>query len=247
MRRLLVAIQFLTRIPVPGHAEVGEADVGASAGFFPAVGLLVGAGGGLLYYGLKLLLPPSTCVVIILIYSAFITNGFHEDGLADSIDGFGGGWTREQTLRIMRDSRIGTFGALGLIFLILAKYNLLSMLEWPQFWRWFLFANAASRWSSLPLCLSLDYAREEGQGKLVARRVGLPAALFGTLTLAGAALVFEPRTGLAAIGVACAATFLTGLYYRHRLGGITGDCLGATNQLTEVALYLVAVVLSGTR
>src|SRR5262249_48939089 len=142
MRLFLSAIQFLTRIPVPGSGA-REGDIGRSSAFFPAVGLLIGAGGSLLYYSARLLLPSSTCVILVLVYSVLITNGLHEDGLADSIDGFGGGWTREETLRIMRDSRIGAFGALGLIFLVLGKYNLLSMLEWPLFWRWFLFANAA--------------------------------------------------------------------------------------------------------
>jgi adenosylcobinamide-GDP ribazoletransferase len=246
MRGLLAAIQFLTRLPVPGFRMASEAEVAASAGFFPAVGLLVGAGGILLYYGLKHFLPPSTCVLLVLVYSAVVTNAMHEDGLADSIDGFGAGWTREQTLKIMRDSRIGTFGTLALVFLVLGKYNLLSALEWPQFWRWFLFANAASRWSMLPLCILLDYAREEGQGKLVARRVSLTAVLIGTLTIAiTASLVFPLQTGLAAIAVAGAVSLITGLYYNHRLAGITGDCLGATSEFTELALYLAAVLLAG--
>jgi len=243
----MAAIQFLTRIPVPAFTVTGEENVSKSVGLFPAVGLLVGAGGCLLYYALKSLLPASTCVILVLIYSASITGAFHEDGLADSLDGFGGGWTREQTLTIMRDSRIGTFGALGLILLVLLKYNLLSMLEWPRFWRWFLFANTASRWSTLPLGMWLAYARPEGQGKMVARRVTWPAALIGTLTICAAALVFPPRTAIAAIAVACMVALLTGLYYRRRLGGITGDCLGATSQLTELALYLAAVLLSGIR
>src|SRR5262249_14531854 len=248
MRRLMAAIQLLTRIPVqPASTVTGEEDVGKSVAFFPAVGLIVGAGVRLLYYTMKARMPASTCVILVLIYSALITNAFHEDGLADSIDGFGGGWTREQTLTIMRDSRIGTFGTLGLIFLVLLKYNLLSILEWPRFWRWFLFANAASRWSTLPLGMWLGYARPAGQGTMVARRVTWPAALIGTLTIGATALVFPPPTAIAAIGVACMVALLTGLYYRRRLGGITGDCLGATNQLTEVALYLAAVLLSGTR
>jgi len=244
MRRLVVAIRFLTRLPVPELGVTTEEGISKSLGFFPAVGLLVGAGGCLLYYLLKPVLPSSTCVILVMIYSVLITGGFHEDGLADSTDGFGGGWSREQTLTIMRDSRVGTFGALALIFLVLLKYNLLSMLEWPKFWRWFLFANAASRWSSLPLCMWLDHARQEGQGKMVARRVSWPAALVGTLTVAAASLVFTPRTAIAATAVACAVALLTGLYYRHRLGGITGDCLGATNQLTEVAIYFAAAVLT---
>jgi adenosylcobinamide-GDP ribazoletransferase len=244
MRGLFVAIQFLTRIPVPSVKVKSAGDVSNSAGFFPAVGLIVGGGGCLLYYLLKSLLPPSTCVLLVLVYSAVITNAFHEDGLADSFDGLGGAWTREQSLKVMRDSRIGTFGALALIFLVLGKYNLLSLLEWPQFWRWYLFANVASRWSILPLCMFLDYVREEGQGKLVARRIGPSSAFIGTLTIAAAAVVFPVRSAVTALAVACAVPALAGLYYRHRLGGITGDCLGAATQLAEIALYIAAVLMT---
>jgi adenosylcobinamide-GDP ribazoletransferase len=243
MRRLFVAIQFLTRIPVPAVTANSEGDVSNSAGFFPAVGLIVGGGGSLLYYLLKSLLPPSTCVLLVLVYSAGITNAFHEDGLADSFDGLGGGWTADQTLKIMRDSRIGTFGALALIFLVLGKYNLLSLLDWPLFWRWYLFANVASRWSILPVCMFLNYVREQGQGKLVARRIGPSSAFIGTLTMAVTAVVFPVRTSVMAIAVSCAVPAITGLYYRYRLKGITGDCLGATNQLTEIALYIAAALV----
>jgi adenosylcobinamide-GDP ribazoletransferase len=117
-----------------------------------------------------------------LIFTTFITNGFHEDGLADTFDAFGGGWTRERTLEIMRDSRIGTYGALALIFLVLAKYVFLTALPPQQVWRWLIVAHAASRWTVLPLCIWLPYARAEGQGKLVARQVGVAAFVVGSAT-----------------------------------------------------------------
>ena len=111
--------------------------------FFPLVGMLIGGGGAILHAALLHLLPPSTCVVLVLVYASFITNGLHEDGLADTFDGFGGGWERERVLEIMRDSRIGTFGALALVFLVLAKYNSLSTLEPAGVWRWLIVAHAA--------------------------------------------------------------------------------------------------------
>src|SRR5215468_8099498 len=132
VRSFLIAIQFLTRLPVSRSIVAGEDEIGRAAAFFPLVGVIVGGGGALLYAALSRFLPVTTSVLSVLIYSALITNGFHEDGLADCFDGFGGGWTKQDALRIMRDSRIGTFGALGLIFLILAKYNLLSLLEWQK-------------------------------------------------------------------------------------------------------------------
>src|SRR5215471_3034599 len=199
VRHFLIAIQFLTRIPIPKSIAATEEDIGKAAAFFPAVGVIVGGGSALTFIVLNKYLPVSTSVIGILIFSAVITNGFHEDGLADSFDGFGGGWTKEDVLRIMRDSRIGTFGALGLIFLILAKYNLLSLLEWQKLWRWLIFAHTASRWTALPLCLWLPYAREQGQGKLVARRIDWQAMMIATLTLAAASLLLSWQTALIAL------------------------------------------------
>jgi adenosylcobinamide-GDP ribazoletransferase len=133
---------------------------------------------------------------------------------------------------------------LALIFLALAKYNFLSTLDPSVVWRWLIVAHTAARWTSLPLCLWLPYAREEGQGKLVARGPGYGGAAVATLTLLAALALLNWREASVAGAVAVAAPLVTGWYYRHRIGGVTGDCLGATNQLTEVALYLAAVALS---
>jgi adenosylcobinamide-GDP ribazoletransferase len=243
-RLFLIAMQFLTRWPMPRDLEADEKELGQAAMFFPLVGALVGASGALLHAALLKLLPPSTCALLALVYFSFITNAFHEDGLADAFDGFGGGWTREQALEIMRDSRVGTFGALALIFLALAKYNFLSSLDPSVVWRWLIVAHTAARWTTLPLCLWLPYAREEGQGKLVAQRLGYGAATVATLTLLAALTLLNWREAAVAGAVAIAAPFGTGWYYRRRIGGVTGDCLGATNQLTEVMLYLAAIALS---
>jgi len=244
VRGFLIAIQFLTRLPVPRSLVGTEGEIGQAVAFFPLVGIVVGGGGALLYAVLSRFLPATTCVLLVLIYSALITNAFHEDGLADSLDGFGGGWNKDETLNIMRDSRIGTFGALGLIFLVLAKYNLLSMLDSQQMWRWLIVAHTASRWTVVPLCLWLPYAREQGQGGLVARRVSRRAVLIATLTLAVVLLLLPWPVAFVALAITAAVVIISGSYYRYRLNGITGDCLGATNQLVEVALYFTGVILS---
>jgi len=243
-RLFLIAMQFLTRCPMPRDLKADEKELGQSAKFFPLVGALVGASGALLHAALLKLLPPSTCALLALVYFSFITNAFHEDGLADAFDGFGGGWTRERALEIMRDSRVGTFGALALIFLALAKYNFLSSLDPSVVWRWLIVAHTAARWTTLPLCLWLPYAREEGQGKLVAQRLDYGSATVATLTLLAALTLLNWREAAVAGAVAIAAPLGTGWYYRRRIGGVTGDCLGATNQLTEVMLYLAAIALS---
>jgi len=243
IRRFLVAVQFLTRLPVPRALNSSETDIGKAAAFFPLVGVIIGGGAALVFVGLQRILPLPASVFCSIVFAAFITNGFHEDGLADSFDGFGGGWTKDRVLEIMRDSRIGTYGTLALILVVLGKLNFLSSLPPGQIWRWLIVAHTASRWTILPLCASLPYARAEGQGKLVAKQVGVLEIIIGTVTLLLVLILLPWQAALAALLVTTLVTLLSGLYFRARLQGITGDCLGAANQLTEVGLYLTAVIL----
>jgi adenosylcobinamide-GDP ribazoletransferase len=243
IRRLFIAVQFLTRLPVSRVLNSSESELGKAAAFFPLVGVVVGAGAALVFALLQRVLPVPEAVLCAIVFAAFITNGFHEDGLADTFDGFGGGWTKDRVLEIMRDSRIGTYGALALIFLVLGKLNFLSSLPAGQIWRWLILAHTASRWTTLPLCAWLPYARAEGQGKLVAKQVGALEIMTGTFTLLLILLLIPWRAALATLFVTTLVTFLSGLYFRARLQGVTGDCLGAANQLTEVGLYLTAVIL----
>jgi len=243
IRRFFIAIQFLTRLPVARTLNSSETDIGKAAAFFPLVGVIVGGGAALVFLGLERILPLPASLFCAIVFAAIITNGFHEDGLADSFDGFGGGWTKDRVLEIMRDSRIGTYGTLALILIVLGKLNFLSSLPPGQIWRWLIVAHTASRWTILPLCASLPYARAEGQGKLVAKQVGVLEIIIGTVTLLLVLILLPWRAALAALLVTTLVTLLSGLYFRARLQGITGDCLGAANQLTEVGLYLTAVIL----
>jgi adenosylcobinamide-GDP ribazoletransferase len=244
-RRFVTALQFLTRLPVPSDSANPDQLLGKAAAFFPLVGVIVGCGAALVFVLLQHVLPLSASVLGAIIFTAFITNGLHEDGFADVFDGFGGGWKKERILEIMRDSRIGVYGVLALILLVLGKLNLLSSLSPGQIWRWLIVAHTAARWTTLPLSAWLPYARAEGQGKLVAKQVGVLEIVLGTATLLLVLLLLSWQAALAAFFVTALVTLLSGLYFRTRLQGLTGDCLGAANQLTEVALYLTAVVLLG--
>lgn len=243
MHRFLLAVQFLTRLPAPRNLATTEAELGQAVGFFPLVGVIVGASAAAVFLLAQRFAPLSVAVFITLVFAAFLTNGFHEDGLADTFDGLGGGWTKDRALEIMRDSRLGTYGSLALIFLVLGKYTFLTTLEPRHIWRWLILAHTASRWTVLPLCLWLPYARAEGQGKLVARQIGPTSFFIGSLTLLLVLLLFPWRIALVALAVVTAVSLCCGLYFNRRLNGITGDCLGATNQLTELALYLTAVLV----
>jgi adenosylcobinamide-GDP ribazoletransferase len=241
--RLFIAAQFLTRLPVVRGLKSSESELGKAAAFFPLVGVIVGAGAALVFVLVHRVLPLPASVLCAIVFAAFITSGFHEDGFADAFDGFGGGWTKDQVLEIMRDSRIGTYGTLALVFIVLGKLNFLSSLPAGQIWRWLIVAHTSARWTILPLSAWLPYARVEGQGKLVAKQVGALEIIAGTITLFLVLLLIPRRAALATLFVTTFVTFVSGLYFRARLQGMTGDCLGAANQLTEVGLYLTAVIL----
>jgi adenosylcobinamide-GDP ribazoletransferase len=240
---LLVSIQFLTRLPVPGARDLPPDALAESARFFPIVGAIIGLGA----IGIDLIVGSrggrNVSVVLILIYFAAVTGGLHEDGLADAADGFGGGWTKDRVLAIMRDSHIGSFGALALGFSLLARFVFLTSLPGKTFYGVVIVGQALGRWTSLPLTYWLSSARhEEGQGARMARKTSTTALVVGTVFMLIIASATSGVTGLLMIAVACGVAVLTGAYYRRRIGGITGDCLGATCQLTEAAVYLAGVV-----
>ncbi len=243
LRRVFFAVQFLTRLSIRHDLAPSEEELGHASAFFPLVGILVGGVAAAVFLAAQYVLPLSASVLFAILFTTFISGAFHEDGLADTFDGLGGGWTKERALEIMRDSRIGVYGTLALIFLVLGKYNFLSLLQPRQTWRWLIVAHTASRWTILPLSAWLPYPRAEGQGKLVAKRITPSVILVGSVTLVATVLLLSWQAAVAALLITGFMTLLCGLYFRARLQGVTGDCLGAANQLTEVTLYLAAVVL----
>ena len=243
---LIVAIQFLTRLPVPAARGLPPDALAESARFFPIVGAIVGLGAIAID---SLVLPRAgrnVSVVLILIYLVIVTGGLHEDGLADAADGFGGGWTKDQVLTIMRDSNIGSFGALAIGFSLLGRFVFLTSLPAGTFDGVVLAGQVLSRWATLPLAHWLPPARhEEGQGARMAQRTSTTSLIVGTACMA---IIVSLACGFAAvplIAVASGVAGLTGAYYRRRIGGITGDCLGATCQAAESAAYLTGVVNLG--
>lgn len=242
---LAAAFQFFTRLPVPGSRSadpISGGSISRSAKFFPLVGLVVGLGAAALHRVLSGHLSPALVAAIVLTYLVLITGGFHEDGLADAADGFGGGWTREKTLEIMRDSRIGSFGALALFLALLFRYVLLSNLPAKSFPAYVIAAHVLCRWTTLPLSFFMAPARPDGQGASVAQRVSLFSFALGT-ALALAICAFLLRRALwLPLAAAAGVTFLSALYYRGQIGGVTGDCFGATNQIAEIAVYFCGVL-----
>ncbi len=240
LRQLAAAVQFMTRIPMPAFRFEPEMVLDA-AKFYPLVGALVALGAIGIERGLRSHLAPMVTALAVLAYLVIITGGFHEDGLADTADALGGGWTRPRMLEIMHDSRIGSFGTLAICLSLLARWSLLGSLPVARFPFYMLTAHVLCRWTTLPLGAFFTSARKDGLGAQLAHKISLTSVAIGSLlafVIAGWALRME---ALVPIATVIAVTVLSGLYYRSQIGGITGDCFGTTNQLAEIVVYVCGV------
>ncbi len=242
MRSLAASIAFLTRIPVPGGGSYNAEDVGKSARWFPAVGLLIGGVYVLMLRLLALRFPPGVIAVLIVLAEALLTGALHMDALADMADGLGGGHTREDILRIMRDHAIGSYGATALILLVALKVTVVSALvQRQQAVPYLILAPALGRWSIVPLCRFLSYARES---KAVANHIGTVELVWASLIAVGAAAFAASWHGLACWIAVAAMTTWFGRFCFRTIGGITGDTLGANVQISESIVLLAGLALS---
>lgn len=256
LHHFLLAVQFFTRIPVTGKlaAWVGysPAMLRASAAHFPGVGCVVGGLTASVFLAICWALPSQdtslwVAAIFSTAFSVMLTGAFHEDGLADTADGLGGGFTHERALEIMKDSRIGTYGAIALVLAVLAKISLLVLLAQIQL-QWVgaaLFAaHVASRYAPLWIIRCLPHVGNAPQSKSkpLADSIGLGGLAAGGLwwlLAMGVAAIFLPWAALlAAVLAAFAAAAFMGWRLYKRLQGYTGDGLGAAQQLSEIAFYL---------
>ena len=250
-RRFAQAISYFTRIPVPASAFAPGHERGRSARYFPLVGTLLGTACALLLAATTQLWPDSIAVLLSMIFSLLLTGGLHEDGLADSADGFGGGFQRERVLEIMKDSRIGTFGAAALILsllLKLASLTTLASVSLSTALMVLVLAHTVSRCAALGVMFRLDYLRpnQDSRAGAVTRRIDRNDWKFGAATavlvllLAAISGSTSLITLIAIVLASWVATLVCMAYFRRRIGGYTGDCLGAVQQVTELAAYLAA-------
>ena len=250
-RLLLVAVQFLTRLPVPQFVNYDPQWLHQSSRHFPGVGLLVGLlCAGVFWLG-SILFTPLVAAVISTAFGIKLTGAFHEDGLADSCDGLGGGLTRERTLEIMKDSRLGTYGVLGLVSALLIKISLLASMPLSVAIVALIIGHTASRLLCISLLALLPYGgeTEHAKAKPMAQQLtpfqGLLSS--GWLLLAGVLVVLLFPNTVQQIGIwqwllalllgIVATDYMRRLLHR-RLEGYTGDGLGATQQLSEIAIYI---------
>ncbi|MGG5260323.1 adenosylcobinamide-GDP ribazoletransferase [Phycicoccus avicenniae] len=236
-----LAVQFLTRVPV-GRPAWSEAAQAATIRWFACVGLLIGGVGAGVLWLASLVLPPLVSAAASTGAVLLLTGAFHEDGLADAADGLGGGSTRQRTLEIMRDSRIGTYGAVALVLVLLTKVLTLGSMTAGAAAVALVAGHTMSRASVVLAVETSRYLRDHGTGKPVAQGAGglgvtlnLACAAAGLVVLGAvagwdAALVGSAGATVGHLGMRC--------LYERRLGGYTGDCLGAVQQCSELGVLL---------
>ncbi|MDR5731302.1 adenosylcobinamide-GDP ribazoletransferase [Caballeronia sp. LZ025] len=241
LRYFFTALGYFTRVPVPRWVGFEREYLNAAARYFPLVGAMVGGVAALVYLAALRVFPAGVAVLLSMTATLVLTGAFHEDGLADCADAFGGGYTRDDVLRIMHDSRIGAFGAIALVIALALKWQTLAALPPMRAAMLMIAAHAASRAFAISYLVTLDYVRAEGKAKPVAQRMSamsLALALaFGLPWL----LWMGWRFACVTLVLLASLRFIAGRYFVRRIGGYSGDCLGCAQQVFELAIYLIGL------
>jgi len=248
LRLFLTAVQFFTRLPVPAWVGHSAQQLEQAARYLPLVGMLVGAISATVLYLAVQVLPLSLAIGLSMAASILVTGAFHEDGLSDFADGFGGGHTKEKMLAIMKDSRVGAYGAIAIVLVLLLKYQALVELVGKHSLLFaaavLIAAHAVSRLMAASIMLTQRYVREDDSARAKpAAQLGHASFAVALLTgIAALAILYAAGANASAILTAAASALLMRAHLawrlQRRLGGYTGDCLGAVQQLTEIAFYL---------
>jgi len=240
IRKFLIAVQFLTVLPVKVAGTLNQGDFRFLGVFFPLVGFLIGVilSGGALVLGF---LPSMVLAVVMLGLSSALTGALHLDGLADTLDGFYGGKSKEHSLLIMRDSRIGTYGAVGICIILILKFSLLAGYSREMLLKMLILAPMFSRWvQSLALAVC-SYARTDGKAEwFFAAAQGCDPAI-GALFSVGITGLLLGWMGVLVFGMALLPVLLFMRLSEFRIGGMTGDTVGAASEIAEVSFLLCSL------
>lgn len=261
---LLLAISFFSRIPVQLKVDVTENMLNQASRYFAVVGVLIGACSAFAFYLSASILPIELALLIAMFSSVLLTGAFHEDGWADVWDGFGGGWTVENKLNIMKDSRLGTYGAAALFFILMIKYQALlaliqqnithtallneSMLsESLSVLSILVLGHGLSRVLATSLIADMPYVSEDATSKVKPLAQSLSSNSYLILLSTGGlviALTLSFSIAWKLVAILLLTRWCLKRWFTKQLGGYTGDCLGAAQQLSEVVIYLVLLSLT---
>lgn len=240
LQLFLTAVMFLTRIPCPAWIEYSEEILNSSCRYFPLVGVLVGVFSGGVLVLANTIWGHGIAVLLSMLSSVLITGAFHEDGLSDTCDGFGGGWGKDQILAIMKDSRIGAYGVIGIFFILALKFALLLSMPIIVGAYALIVGHSTSRFISTSFIFTHEYVRDDGSSRVkpLASRMKQSDLLMGATTVALSFLLVPAYAGVLLIVLALVRVVLIRCLLA-KLGGYTGDVLGAVQQITEIFVYLV--------
>ena len=239
IKGFLAALHFLTIIRITKGSDITGEKLGASMTCFPVVGLFLGLVLVAVRYTFGYILSPSIVDILVIAVLAVITGALHLDGFADTADGLAGGRDRERSLAIMRDSRIGSFAVTGLILLLMLKIFALREVPSEIKNRALLLMPVMGRWSTVQLAFGFTYARSgPGTGLAFTRFAGKREYVIATLITASVSLGLFWLQGLTVFFIIALFTLLFGLFFQRRLGGVTGDIMGAACEINEVVTLL---------
>jgi adenosylcobinamide-GDP ribazoletransferase len=256
---MLLAISFFTRIPVQLKVDVTASMLNQASRYFALVGVLIGGCSALAFYLTVTILPLELALLISMFCSVLLTGAFHEDGWADVWDGFGGGWPVENKLNIMKDSRLGTYGAAALFFILMIKYQVLlelaqsamvdetTMNKALTMLSILLLGHCLSRVLATSLIVDMQYVSEDATSKVKPLAQELSSNSYLTLLATGAVIIaFTLSFSIAwkLVVILFITRWCLKRWFTQQLRGYTGDCLGAAQQLSEVVIYLSLLSLS---
>lgn len=248
----LSGLSFYTRLPCPSSVVYRPENFNKSRKYLPLIGLLVGLVAAVVYFLSSLVFPSSVSILLSMIMTVYLTGAFHEDGFADSCDGFGGGWDKSQVLTIMKDSRVGTYGVVGLFLMLGLKFCVL--LELQQRSTTFLLLGLLCGHSLSRLMASLimqryTYVSAVSTSKsqsVTSMKLSRSEILLSAIPAIIFLVIVWRFSFFLAVVVMSIVTLLLGQYFKQRIGGYTGDCLGAVQQTSEVVFYLVVLACVST-
>lgn len=242
----IAAIQFLTSIPLATKRELAPEQLGRATAFFPLVGLIIGGALALFNWLLSFILPPAITGALLIVILTLISGAMHLDGLADTCDGMAGHKPVEERWRIMRDSRSGAFGVVGIVVVLLVKYAGLVNLPEELIYATLVFMPVVSRWAMVYALFTFRYARPQGLGtafKQATRWPQFTLATVFTLIIAAALFPLFSFMGFILVAGVLVLTTLLAFYFRSKFAGLTGDTYGAINEVAETAALLMAIAV----
>ena len=231
------AIRFFTRLSLPGPFGHGSLSLERAIRYYPLAGVVVGGIAALFFTGASFIWPKTLAVLAAIISAIYFTGAIHEDGWSDMVDGFGGGWTKEKILAIMRDSCVGSFGATALVMMLLVRFFTLIEIDLWLIPLALIAGHSLSRLCATYVLATLDYARDDGKAKAFNNRLSYGELALATVTGLLPLLLLPLQQVIVGLLLALAATWWLARLFKRQIGGYTGDCIGAVQQLSEVAFY----------